>query len=209
MILGFDHIALNSDDFLTASNQMKSDGYECVFTEKKLMNSPLKRPSISVYTKEHDISFFRKNGHPNIELTDHGSISDERAPYSVSEKGIIQAEVPDINSEIDFWCNFLHFRKISPTQISFFSAVPAWSCSLRFSAAASIRNRGNLNSRGFTCIAFVVKNIDQYSDFLATSGKIEEKTNSFEMRVHKKLLKIVLFRTPAGLLCELIEFIIS
>jgi len=115
---------------------------------------------------------------------------------------------PDLEQECAFLLKTLGFSALGGepgrwAALRLARPVPAWSCDL-WLAAAPPAAPAFLDSRGFPCLAFHSSNLGQDAERLREHGATD-LTAPFRSLVNGRCLAILLFRTPSGMLGELIQ----
>jgi hypothetical protein len=208
MILGIDHLALNTIDPDSIHLELDHKGYKCVFTENDILNHPEKKPFLHEFRSKHDIALY-KHGKDRlaVEVTRHGDKYFNNSEIFLADN-VLTVKVPEdkINKEIQFWIEYLKFKEIDAQTYKFTSVFPQWSCELKFEVAGVVKNESKLDDNGYTCLAFITNNINNDLKNIKGYG-IGHMTTVFNLTVNKQDLSIALFRTPAGLICEFIQII--
>lgn len=145
------------------------------------------------FDKKTRLSFFWKNSQIDLGLT------------------TIILETRDLKNSVNFWTSFFNFKvsqfpeTSSCKLLELHSPIKSWNAKLLLIENLDAKiEKSFLNSKGWTCLSFIVKNIDSFlskidhSNFLYV-GK------SYEFRIGGKNLKLVFLRGPEQQLLELIE----
>jgi hypothetical protein len=207
MILGFDHLALSVIDIQLAKKDLETKNFNCIFFEKNVMNHPEKQLLLNHYQASHDIALFRKSSSSvsncAIEITAHGHISNlSKGVYSY-HNNYIQLETDNLEKEKLFWLNAFGFQEKESNFIEFPGFIPHWSCKIKLNQVAQT-SPYTLDSTGYTCVALLTNNLKEDRIKVGQFGA-KDITNSFEISVNNQNLDIVMFRTPTGAICELIQ----
>ncbi|MBU0729454.1 MAG: hypothetical protein KKE17_07590 [Proteobacteria bacterium] len=205
MIIGFDHIALTTTDLFASRDTLLAKGYKCLFLEHALPNDAQKAKLLSHYREVHDIAYFSPVAGTGIviEVIDHGSEEvGTCGPFSL-EDDLLLLRTDNVNNEKDFWNKVLRFEPGCNETMKLTSPVPGWSVRIKFIKGTNIQNC-MLDSPGFTCAAFYTNNICVDIDKVKISGGWDI-VDPFDFTVNGKFLKIAMFRTPGGALCEFIQ----
>ena len=206
MIIGLDHLSWSVTDTDAAVNTLVAKGYQCVFLERGVPNSPHKSNLLASISPTHDIGVFKsKEGKISIELTNHGVINEAiMSPYLPDEDGVF-LHTHDIELEKEFWTVAMRFKRTSvPNLLALTSPIPNWGCKLTL-VHATRAQPPTLDSKGYPCLAFISNNIDVDSVTIKNAGGYDW-TERFSSVFNQKQLLIRLFRSPTGALCELIQF---
>lgn len=92
MILGVDHIAIETKHFDKALACLEEIGFDAAFVERDLPNPVEKRPFLAEYKPTHSIALFKRKGSVAIELTYHGKLVRSRESHSLL--ATVQCEMP-------------------------------------------------------------------------------------------------------------------
>ena len=205
MIIGFDHLALSVTDIQLAKKNLETKGFNCVFLAQNVINHPEKQLLLNHYQPSHDIALFTKNvSDLAIEITSHGNISNlSRTAYSY-HNNYIQLDTNDLEQEKLFWLNALGFQEKEFNFIEFLSFIPHWSCQIKLNQIAPQILPCTLDGAGYTCMALLTNNLKEDMVKVSQFGA-KDITKSFEVSVNNQNLGIVMFRTPTGAICELIQ----
>lgn len=204
MILGFDHLALSTTCMQESHSQLVKNGYQSYFLEMAVVNQPAKTKLLSHYQNEHHIGYFRSNAPSTvaIELIDHGKMHQSKGPYQWQAPFVeVHAEVS--SAEADFWVQVFNLKH-HDDYYTLHSILPHARAQFRFIPAQCAKSY--LNSEGYTCAAFLTNTLSQ--DILkAKACGATDITEMFHLEVNNKPLRIAMFRTPGGAICELIQVI--
>mgnify|MGYP003683282893 CR=1 FL=1 len=145
------------------------------------------------FDKQTNLSFFWKNSHMDLGLT------------------TIILETKNLENSINFWTKNFNFKILDSLKISsckllqLNSPVKSWNTTLLL-----IENLDKkietlfLNSKGWTCLSFIVKNIDSFLSEINNSD-FSFIGNPYEIKIGGKNLKLVFLRGPEQQLLELVE----
>lgn len=204
MILGFDHLTLSVENIDLEKKKLEKEDFTCVFFAKNIINHPEKKNLLKHYQVNHDIALFKKNNsNLAIEMTAHGNVSNSSIGSYKYQNSYIQLNTNNLILEKEFWLNALGFQAKESNLIELVSFVPSWSCKIRFNQVDKTLIYC-LDSAGYTCIALLTNNLKEDRMKVAQFGA-KDITNSFEISVNNQNLDIVMFRTPTGAICELIQ----
>jgi hypothetical protein len=203
MILGIDHIAINTSNISLFEKNLLNNNYKCKFKEK-IFNSSNKKDFLKYYSLQHLIAYYESqhNCFP-IELTEHGNgISSCNTPIYFN-KNTITIKVQDIDKEKSFWSKLLGVEKPQVDEISFNSILPKRSFHLRF---VHINNNipYTLDTEGCTCIALITNNINKYVSLFSNEGGLKY-VGPWKCEVNKQKIIIAMFQTFGGIIVELIQ----
>ena len=204
MILGVDHLALTATDTDQAKKMLEAKGLKCVFIERNAPNDPSKKILLEHYQPTHDLAVFQStSGGVSIEITNHGTqLADNIAPYHYKDD-YIELHTTDIQAETIFWQKALYFNKVEKKILKFTSPVPNWSCTLKLKEV-SILKTCTLDGKGYPCLALLTNNLIQDTKNIVDSGA-KDVAKPFKSFINNKPLDIIMFRTPTGAICELIQ----
>ena len=124
----------------------------------------------------------------------------------------IRSVTENVGRELDFWCRALGCRKgthsgSTPTPwvtAEFASPFPQWCANLMFVEGDPVPHP-QMDSPGSTCVSILVKDLQEIADTALGAGALSV-SNSFEIEVDGKELKIAIMRTPTGAIVELMEY---
>lgn len=202
MILGIDHLALSVSSTEKAKNELEKDGFICSFMEYNVENNAAKKKLLRHYQSTHDIGFFRPtNGGVPVEITNHGFIADTFAPYQYLSQ-YIEIKTSNIQEDIIFWKKVFKFKQ-EDSVLKFNSMVPSWSCAVKFLEDKK-SPPAMLDSKGYSCLAFLTSNIEDDTQLAKETGAFDFIT-PMSLKVNQRQLKVIMFRTPGGAICELIQ----
>jgi hypothetical protein len=124
----------------------------------------------------------------------------------------IRSVTANVGRELEFWCSALGCCKgahsgSAPTPwvtAEFASPVPQWRANLMFVEGDPVPHP-HMDSPGSTCVSILVKDLQRTADTASGAGALSV-SNSFEIEVDGKVLKIAIVRTPGGAIVELMEY---
>jgi hypothetical protein len=143
--------------------------------------------------KKTHLSFFWKNSQIDLGLT------------------TIILETRDLKNSINFWTKNFNFKILQSPELSscklleLNSPIKSWNAKLLLIENLDAKiEKLFLNSKGWTCLSFIVKNIDSFL------SKIDHSDFSFigkayEFKIGGKHLKLIFLRGPEQQLLELVE----
>ena len=203
MILGIDHLAVNTSDLDKQHELLKKTDYECNFREI-IPNSPFKKNLLNKYTTFHELAYYESlvEDYFPIELTSHGGQAyKNETPISFKGK-TINLKVTDIDKEKLLWTKILD-SPISNNIIKFSSLLPKRGFNLQFTKVRS-QEPYTLDFEGPTCIALITKNIQILFNQLQTLG-INSLYGPWKATINHKKMHIGMFRTYNNIIVELIQ----
>lgn len=203
MILGVDHLAWNVTDTDEAVANLELRGFECVFLERDVPNHPSKKALVNTYYPVHDLGLFRpKHGGIPIELINQGStLNRKKGPYSYKDD-LIVLRVSNADEECRFLKEAFRFRG-DEDNLTLSSPVPYWSCRIQVIEDKTCRTYP-LDTRGYACLALITNDLVGDLQTAVVAGATD-CTDIFEMNLNKRQLSVVLFRSPKGVIYELIQ----
>ncbi|MBV7298628.1 hypothetical protein [Enterovibrio paralichthyis] len=203
MIIGFSHLIVNSSDVEKDSAHIIEQGYHCSFSEVGLENNASKKQLLTEYSREHDIHLYRVADGYDIELINHHSQCNVVQDRIFYKDKILNIVMPDgsVAEELQFW-EQLGFKT---TESSAFlkRPVPSWNVEMCFTEVPDKLVEQKLDISGVTSIAFIVKKIENF--VLKLENIAPWVSELFKLTVDGNELSIVLFKTPSGIIVELIE----
>ena len=202
MILGVDHLALTTNDLDSTHRSLVSQGFECVFMERDVKNHSAKRLMLHDFQPVHDLALYRAESGVAIEVTRHGATCGPvQAPFDY-ERDVVTLHTEDVSCEQGFLKAALQFRE-KEAGLCLESPVPRWTCRLHLAQRAGGRAY-TLDSPGYPCMAFLTNKLqDDLHASLDKGGT--DAVGPFEVVVGGKELMVAMFRSPTGIIYELIE----
>jgi len=205
MILGIEHLAINTKCIDKLEKNIIKIDYQCLFKEE-IPNHPNKKPFLNQYSKSHKISYYQSNRNKfPIELTQHGKdISNKMTPISFKDN-TIYLRINNIEEEISTWSRLLNIDYPKNDEISFTSILPKRNFNIKFLYSKKV-NSYTLDTEGCTCIALLTNNMNQIITSLDSIGKFKI-LGSWESIVNGKKLLIGMFKTSGNIIIELIQLV--
>lgn len=204
MIIGFDHLAMNTNNSLSTIADLESRGYQKSFVEFEIDNPIEKSIHLTHYQPKHDLGQFKHpHTHLTIEFTNHGAFADQGTPFELNAT-TIQIKTNKILEDEQILLQSLKFQKISEREFKLTRPFPQWNCQIELIHEASVK-RSMLDSKGYSCLAFICNNIEN-DLIVAEQNGATSLTSIFALSVNQKKLRIAMFRLPGGALIELIQF---
>ena len=203
MIIGIDHIAINTKNIIEYEKTFLNDSYQCLF-KNNIPNNKKKKTFLKKYNKYHKIAYYESlNNYFPIELTEHGNdITQKETPLSF-EKNTISIKVTDVEQEKSLWSELLQIDKLKNGEIEFGSILPNRGFRLNF-IPVKRKILYTLDTEGCTCVALITTNIYNIISILKNSG-LCEFVGPWISKVNNKKLIIVMFKTTGGIIVELIQ----
>jgi hypothetical protein len=201
LILGFAHLAINTDDLARAEGVWRACGYARATRHAGVPNHPAKRAFTSHYRPEHDIMLMQGPGLWPLELTCHGPTvgSNGQLAWAADAIGVTLA---DPTAMRELLLEGLGFRAVdSGAELRLDSRLPAWTCCLRLAVGVSEPVR--LDAAGPTCLAFYSNRIEEDAGHLVDLGATDP-SGVFNLTLGERDMAIALMRVPGGPLLELI-----
>ncbi len=203
MILGFSHFNVtlatdenNKDTFLEDGWKLKKSFKDIRSSSKKFMLMQNKNLSHSL--------FFLK-GHPKIELIEYNNCSRKSNNFiSLRYENTPEIYCKDVKKEMAFFCNGLGFKKIDDKIISLISPIHDWRIKLKLIAKPEIYGKPYLDTRGPNSMAFYSNSLINDKNKLENIGA-HSFTETFDIKIDRRELSIIMMRTPNNLILELIK----
>lgn len=203
MIIGVDHVSLSVTDISKAISYLEPKGFICKFMEMDVLNNPAKKPLLSRYKARHDFALFvpRTPG-PSIEAINHGCISSCVGAFDYMDDYIV-IKTNDIQQEQFFWEQVFSFKDIGGGFFILKGLTKNLSCKVMFVEEDNVSS-ATLDSEGYACMAFLTNNLLTDVNQLLNNGAMA-MTSPFTICSNGYMLDVVMFRTPGGAICELIQ----
>ena len=202
MILGFAHLAINTDNLDELEQFYSSKGYvkSSLFNEVK--NAPAKKSFCINYQDKHDLLLMQNNDKNfSLELTCHGKISGKNNQLIFDDNNII-VRVRNPDEFIDFFSQGLGFKNLLTNTLSFKSINPTWCCELNIEKGETENSR--VDACGPSCLAFYSSNVIDDRKTLIKHGAVD-CSDIFNLSFGVKSMDIIMTRSPGGVLVELIQ----
>lgn len=120
----------------------------------------------------------------------------------------VLAPTADLERELSFWVEGLCFKPVHRepdwVHLGLRSPVPAWTGQLFLAAVPAPGPVTRLDAAGFPCLALLSSDLERDLERALQAGA-REVTPRFGLRVNDKDLELALFRSPGGLICEMIR----
>ena len=203
MILGIDHLQINTNDITKSSKILLVNGYNLAFQEK-IKNNLGKKLFLNNYHENHEIAYFEPIGDTfPIELTDHiSNLAGSKTPISYSGSTIF-LKIENINSEQTFWQELLGVT-FDEDLISFHSFLPKRSFNLKLIHIKE-NSTYSLDTNGCTSIALITSNIHKVLNKLIEKKLIIDYINPWQASVNDNSLIIAMLKNHNGIIVELIQ----
>ena len=203
MILGIDHIAFNSSMLDDDIRRFEKEGYTITFREDSVPNNPAKKHLLRRYDPLHSLCLMKSDkGRLAIEITRHNDRIFQDAASMKWGEDILKIHVRDEQLEQAFWNTALGFVPKEPGRSAFMGPFSQWRCDVQFEHA-SVAAPDMLDDAGYTCLALISSNLEKDIENAEKSGAYDVCI-PFQTVVNNRSLTIGLFRTPGGVLIELI-----
>ncbi|MBF0212451.1 MAG: hypothetical protein HQM00_02670 [Magnetococcales bacterium] len=212
MILGFSHLAWTAAaSWEEDAARLRDAGYSLAFRASGVPNPIEKRPLLSVYHSDHDLALYRHEGSGlAVERIDHRSVGSLTAPecgpyrFDWHEPELLRLHCRRIEEERSFWMRALGFRSGSDAdELVMHRPVASWSARMRLVSDAAVKP-SRLDDPGHGCVAFVVSSLERDLAAVIAAGA-REATPVFTLSPNGQSLRIALFRTPGGAICEFLQ----
>jgi hypothetical protein len=201
MILGVDHLALTATDLDEVHNHLLHRGFECSFVAHEVPNHPSKAHLLGNYRPTHDLGYYRPPTGIPIEVTVHGDEPVGRSPFSWAPDRVT-LNSSDPTADTGFIRTALRFRNRNGL-LSLVSPIPAWNCTVEV-CSSDAAEPILLDAPGYPCLALLTNAIEDDLVRAITAGAIDT-TDVFFTTLPDKVVRTVLFRSPADTIFELVE----
>ena len=202
MILGFAHLAINTDKLDELEQFYSSKGYVKTSIFNEVKNAPAKKSFCINYQDKHDLILMENNvKNFSLELTCHGKITGKNNQLIFNENNII-ARVREPDEFINFFSDGLGFKNLSDNNLTFKSINPSWCCEINVERGDTENSR--VDAYGPSCLAFYSSNIIDDRKRLIKQGAID-CSDIFNLSLGVKSMDIFMTRSPGGVLVELIQ----
>ena len=204
MILGIAHLAHSVTDIEQGKKHLECRGFDCVFLERNASNHLAKQHLLKNYQSTHDICLLRNSSlNLAIEIINQGLVCEtSRGSYELKD-GFIELVTSNLDREKTFWLEVLGFKEKGENILTFSSTISSWSCMIKLVETPQI-GLTTLDSRGYPCMAFFTNNLERDIRNAQVKGGYDF-TDIFEFYINNRNVKIAMFRTPGGSICELIQ----
>jgi hypothetical protein len=200
MIIGLDHLSLNCKDNI--SFKKKIIYYQKIFGFRSI-NHKEKDLFINKTTRNHYISFHTILANlPPIEKTYYGK-SKFKAQNIKVKKNNVFLSVFSKKKEFAFWKKVLNLQA-SKNKINFFSFYDQKKYKFYFDE--KYKSKDYLDYIGYTSLCFV--STDIFKVYKSCKGFNIEISNIFNFKMNKKKIKIFFFRSPGGIIFEIVQYIL-
>lgn len=202
MILGFSHVAINTDNVRARISELEKKDFTLIESYVSLPSHPSKTALLNRETKNHDIHLL--SGPYNIEVVSHHNgarVANSR--YSL-QSNHIEVQTNCFESEKLFFQNALGFEEMSPRLLTLSSKFSTLSVSIRLETSSQNLGISYLDDEGVTCMAFLTTNLDQDIEVLIAEGATYI-TEKFDMVIGKRRFLVAMGRSPSGLIFELLS----
>lgn len=203
MIVKFDHISYSCA--LSQENNTRNlfDGYEVQFHEVELDNLPMKHTYMHEKPSKHNIMLLQKNGAYPVEITAYETC--HKRSNGIDEKYVLSEELIEIFSEnpekTEQFFELLGMKKGEDSVLELKPLLDEKK--VRIKVHKSNENtQVRLDEEGFGSLAFVVDNAKKQKQSLTDNGIACTETE--ELTVNGKKLKIFFTNSPSGEIIELI-----
>jgi catechol 2,3-dioxygenase-like lactoylglutathione lyase family enzyme len=230
MIIGLDHVAVSVHPLSTVLPQWLATGqWSLGFERYDVPNAPEKKPLLSHYQSAHHLAMVHPVGGGGlpVELTDHGPVdtrqafsasapADVHAGLELSGNTLIIAHTAGELIEPVFWQQWLKLKpshdanheETSIGHYQFNSLVAGYAFGMQFVPQPQADYRSvYLDSPGVVCLAFIGTHWAKDAHALTTAGAhvaSQRFTLDQQGEQGNKILDIGFFRSPSGVLIELI-----
>jgi hypothetical protein len=201
VILGFAHLAINTDDLVRFEPAWLALGYQRAAFHRTVPNNAAKRLFTDHYQPEHDLMLLQGTGLWPLELTCHGPVRGENRQLAWGPDAI-RVEVNEPDRLRKLLVEGVGFREAAHAELSLDSRLPGWSCRLCLGPGDAPPVR--LDAAGPTCLAFYSNRIEEDAHRLLDLGA-SDYSGIFPLTLAERAMNIALLRAPGGPLLELIS----
>jgi hypothetical protein len=200
MILGLDHVSINGKN--------KKEFQKFIFCYDKMyclrsFNHKEKNLFISRQFKNHYISLHNtKKNLPPIEKTYYGKTKYKAKNIKIS-KNQIYLSVISKKKEFKFWKKIFNLSTIQD-KINFLSLYDQKQ--YKFYFKENFKKKDFLDYYGYTSISFVTTDILKI--FKSCQNFDIEISKIFNFKLKKKKIKILFFRSPGGIIFEIVQYLL-
>lgn len=200
MILGLDHLSFNCKDITLFKKKITY--YQKIYGLKSI-NHKEKDLFIHKTIRNHYISFHKIEANlPPIEKTYYGK-SKFKAQNIRIKKNNVFLSVISKKKEFEFWKKVLNLKAIK-NKISFYSFYDQKKYQFHFDE--KYKSEDYLDYTGYTSICFVSTDISKV--YKSCKDFDIEISNIFNFQMNKKKIKIFFYRSPGGIIFEIVQYLL-
>ena len=203
MILGFSHLIHATADAETAIAYWSRRGWTRAWDAPGIPSAPEKWPLMACPAEEHDLHLL--DGPVRIEVVAHDTGTAkgiERIRLS-EDRAIVELTTDDPDLERRFFREGLRFGGDTDDVSTFSGRLPGWSLSVRPVLVAEAEETP-LDLEGLSCLAFLSTAPEEDAEALRAHGA-RDATGSFGITVNGRRLRVLMLRSPTGILIELVK----
>ena len=190
------------------NNNIQTQIFSILFNSKNIVNSDDLKSKNLLFVKLKNI--FNTN---NLKLNINSISNFFELSEKENEINSIIIKTNDLQKSSKFWCELFGFIKLKSIKnkikdyqiLEFISPIKNWSIKFILIEEKFQRKMKYLDDHGFTCVSFLVTNIE---DFLKKMNDFGLKTNSkpYETIINGKKMRLIFLRGIENEIIELIEF---
>jgi hypothetical protein len=200
MIIGLDHITLNTNSLINETEYFKKRDYK-IFFKQNIKNHKNKFNFLRQENKYHKTIFLKKKKNNSIELTKY-KLNHNQVKNLTLKDNLFTCLIKNLDKEKKFLKNILNFNIIEN-----YAYLKTFSKELSFKVKLKKINKNHitfLDDIGFVCICLISTDIQRVIKDCRKNNLLVSK--KFFLNVNQKKLKICLIKSPNNLLYEIIEF---
>lgn len=201
MILGFAHLAINTENLLQAEEKWRKYGYRRKAMHINVPNHSSKGAFSRTSPTRHDLMLLDGSGLWPLELTCHGPARGLNTQITWASDSI-QIKLNDLVPLQRFLQNGLGFVPWNEGTLRLKSLLPGWLCQICLNVGES--EPVQLDAAGPTCLAFYSNRIEEDALRLCSLGGTDF-SGIFDLVLGQQTMSIALMRAPGGPLLELIS----
>ena len=203
MIIGLSHITFNCVDFENQLERWVELGWTELFSERDVLNHPVKLPFLNKYEPTHHLRVLERPGYNTIEIVQHGDqIFESNNVYQRVGDGVVKVNCYKYHDSLDFWRDHVEFTEDGDCLFKS-SPFTHWNCRLRLESANE-PPISKLDNTGVSCLAFYTTDISK--DTASLGKKAKSVSEEFDLLVNGKKLRISMIEGPSSEFIELIGF---
>lgn len=203
MILGFSHLIHATADAEKAISYWSERGWTRAWDARGVRSAPEKWPLMACPAEEHDLHLL--DGPVRIEVVAHdtgASRGVERLRFCEDPAIVVlTSDAPE--RERRFFREGLRFGDGADDVLTFSGRLPGWSLSVR-PILVTETAEPPLDLEGLSCLAFLSTAPEEDAEALRAHGA-RDVTGSFRVTVNGRRLRVLLLRSPTGILIELVK----
>tara|TARA_B100000965_G_scaffold372756_1_gene362687 strand:- start:1916 stop:2518 length:603 start_codon:yes stop_codon:yes gene_type:complete len=200
MIIGLDHITLNTNNLKKEIIFYKKKKYK-VFFKQNILNDKNKIDFLKIGSKFHKTVFLKKEGKNSIELTKYNK-NNLKVKNLFFKNRVFTCYVKNLSREKEFLKKVFNF-KIKKN----YACLKTFSKDLSFKLKIKKTNSNYisyLDDLGYVGICLISSNLEKIRKISKKFSLVVSK--KFVIKVNNKFIKICLIKSPNNLIYEIIEF---